>query len=137
MFNSVTIAGRVHGEASLRTSQAGKPFLNCKIRGDRPGRGDLPGEYWILNVSAFGEAANTIARSKGALLVIAGRLKTETWQHEGQERATLKLVAEHVVIDAKGAPAAAASTPPSAPPAQRPATAPASSPATALDEPPF
>ncbi len=53
-------------------------------------------ETLFLNCTAFGKTGETIAKffNKGSKIIVEGRLKTESWEKEGQKRSQITMTVE-------------------------------------------
>lgn len=97
-FNQVTLVGHVTRDIEVRYLQSGTAVCDMGLAiNERVKRGD----EWIdeavfVDVTLFGKQAEVAGQylSKGSPILIAGRLKYETWEKDGQKRSKLKVVAE-------------------------------------------
>jgi len=99
-MNRVIITGNLTRDIELRYIESGQAVadfgfaVNDKVK---------KGNDWIqipsfFDITAFGNTAEVIGKYtvKGSPLLIEGRLKQETWEHNGQKRSKVKVIAERV-----------------------------------------
>lgn len=100
----VTIIGNVAGEPQLRFSPGGVAVLNFTLA-NTPRNKDRQSDQWVdgetmwVRVTAFRKDAENAAESlqKGTRVIATGRLSQEVWtDKEGQERTSLKLLADEI-----------------------------------------
>jgi single-stranded DNA-binding protein len=85
------IAGRLYGEAQIRTGQNGKRFVTCKVRA---AAGD--GETLFVNVIAFDDDVQTalLALSDADSVALTGALTPKVWTDKnGLVKPALDMVA--------------------------------------------
>jgi single-stranded DNA-binding protein len=85
------IAGRLYGEAQIRTGQNGKRFVTCKVRATA---GD--GETLFVNVIAFDDDVQTalLALSDADSVTLTGALTPKVWTDKnGLVKPALDMVA--------------------------------------------
>jgi single-stranded DNA-binding protein len=85
------IAGRLYGEAQIRTGQNGKRFVTCKVRATA---GD--GETLFVNVIAFDDDVQTalLALSDADSVALTGALTPKVWTDKsGLVKPALDMVA--------------------------------------------
>lgn len=85
------IAGRLYGEAQIRTGQNGKRFVTCKVRA---AAGD--GETLFVNVIAFDDDVQTalLALSDADSVALTGVLTPKVWTDKnGLVKPALDMVA--------------------------------------------
>ncbi|MFZ9952566.1 MAG: single-stranded DNA-binding protein [Vulcanococcus sp.] len=115
--------GRLGGDPELRYFESGSSVANANIAINKPGAKKNDGQPpdWI-RVEVWGEQAQQFAdaMSKGALLDVTGRVKTNTWQdRNGETKTQLVVTAEQWAPVGQQQPAAPAPKP--AAPATKPA----------------
>lgn len=92
---------RVGSDPSLKFSQAGKPFGNFRAvasaRKEVNGEWTTTDEIWVT-VTVFGKTAEMVADhvTKGALVLIEGRVSEESWEKDGETRKSVKVIADSV-----------------------------------------
>lgn len=91
-MNTLSIMGRLTKDVELKSSTAGKSFVNFSIACN-----DGFGEHThtsFFNCVAFGKTADAIHQylSKGSPIAITGKIKQETWESEGQRKSTVKII---------------------------------------------
>lgn len=100
--NKVIIIGRLGKDVTLSYSQGGTAICSLSIATDESYKdrdGNKVERTEWHNVTAFQRMAENCANylSKGSLVYVEGRLKTEKWQdQQGQDRYTTKIMAERV-----------------------------------------
>lgn len=91
------IGGKLHGKATQKTGQSGKPYVVAKVR-TAPGAGDA----LFVNVIAFDRAAGEAltALSDGDSVCLSGSLTPKVWTPpNGEPRPVLDMVC-HAVLTA-------------------------------------
>jgi single-strand DNA-binding protein len=97
-YNSVILVGSLTRDPEVKFLQSGTAVCELGLAiNERVKRGD----EWVedvcfVDVTLFGRQAEVAGEylSKGAPVLIAGRLKYEQWEKDGQKRSKLKVVAE-------------------------------------------
>ncbi len=100
-FNRVILVGNVTRDVEVRYTQSGLAVTDLGIAvNDR--RKNQQGE-WIeettfVDVTLWGRTAEVAGEylTKGAPVLIEGRLKLDTWEQEGQKRSKLRVVGERM-----------------------------------------
>jgi single-stranded DNA-binding protein len=93
MSAHVLITGALFRPPEQRTSKAGKPFVTATIRvkdGDES-------QWW--KVLAFSESsqAELMRLTDGDTISVQGTFKAELYDHGGEKRLSLSIVADHVL----------------------------------------
>jgi single-strand DNA-binding protein len=123
---TVTFTGNIGKYHGLKFGQDGKPRTSFSVaetarEKNQQGQWEDAGTTWF-NVTLFGAAAESldaaIPDGKGRIMV-TGRMKTREYEHNGEKRESLDVVAEAVAL---------------VPRSERPATVPASDPWAAQSE---
>lgn len=120
MLNRVEIMGRLVRDAELRCTASGTPVASFSLAVEsdyKTPNGEKVTDFY--DVIAWRNTANFICQhfTKGRMIVVAGRLKTETWtdKNTGKGKKTIRIVAESVYFgDSKkddGATATQTTTP--------------------------
>lgn len=107
--NTCTLAGRV-GRAELRNTTNSKvlsfSIATSEFVGDK--------EYtsWV-NACVWGNYAETLAPSvqKGVRIIATGKLRSRSYEKDGQKREAVELVCDKVAVEPSGRPAGAAASP--------------------------
>lgn len=94
----ITVVGNLVADPDVRVSQGGKPWVTFRIASTPRVRDRQSGEWsdgeplWI-GCRAYGELANNIAASltKGARVIVQGRLSQRSYEKDGQQRTSLDL----------------------------------------------
>lgn len=97
-INQVTIVGRLTREAEVRVAPTGTTVASFSIATNRryPDKGgQWKEEVAFIPCVSFGRLAELLAqRQKGAALLVSGRLRTDSWQKNGENQSRLQLVVE-------------------------------------------
>jgi single-strand DNA-binding protein len=91
----VALTGRLGGDAELRTSKAGKPFLSLNVA---TGSGEQT--TWV-RTTVFGDRAIELASAlkKGSSVYVTGRFQIDKWiGRDGAERTGFSVVAGEVQL---------------------------------------
>ena len=109
-INRVFITGNLTRDPELRRTQSGTSVLGfCMVVNDR--RHNAETGKWedhanFIDCTLFGKRAEALSDilEKGAKVAIEGRLRWSQWEHSGQKRSKLDVVAENVeLMSRKGA----------------------------------
>ena len=99
-FNKVIVMGNVTRDIELRTIGSGTSVTDIGLAvNDRVKRGtEWVDETTFVDVTLWGKLAETAQQylAKGQPVLIEGRLKSESWEKDGQKRSKLKVVAEQM-----------------------------------------
>lgn len=149
MSNHVTITGNLGSDPELRFIPSGKAVATISV-GDTPRRLNRDTNQWEdagetlwLRCSVWGDAAETLAEhaKRGDKVVVTGRLKSRSWEKDGQTRTVVECDADTVAIVPKNQTQRTSQVHQADPWSQQPAPQPAQGgwgQAPALtDEPPF
>lgn len=99
--NQVTLIGSLGADPELRHSQGGTAILNFRIatteKWKDKGGAQKEETEWHSCVW-FGEQAADVSQHlhKGSYVRVEGRLKTESYEKDGQKRYTTKIYVQHV-----------------------------------------
>ena len=102
MLNNVIIKGRLVKPAEVRQIPSGKAVADFAVAANervKNAAGEWEdGQPSFFDCVAWGYLADRVSQfDKGELLIVAGRLKQETWQSkEGQNRSKVKVIASDV-----------------------------------------
>lgn len=102
-LNKVLILGNVTRDPELRAMPNGGNVASLGIATNRTWKdkaGQKQQEAEFHNVVAFGKLADIIGQyaKKGALLLIEGRLKTQSWEKDGIKRYKTEIIAENMQL---------------------------------------
>jgi single-strand DNA-binding protein len=94
---------RVVADPTLRFAPSGMAVTNMRVVADKKKKNEATGEWeddkvcW-LSVVAFKKLAENIAESceKGSLVLITGRLQTETYEKDGEKKQSYTIVADTI-----------------------------------------
>ncbi|CAB4184854.1 Ssb Single-stranded DNA-binding protein [uncultured Caudovirales phage] len=102
-FNSVCLVGNVTRDPELRTVAGGKAVANLGLAINSKRKG--PDGEWLedvvfVDVSFWGREAEVAAEfvSRGSSILVAGRLRFETWEKDGQKRSKHSVVGDRLVL---------------------------------------
>lgn len=107
MINRVFLIGNLGKDPSIRYTPQGTAVCNFSIATSRTWKdkdGAKKEEVEWHNVVAFDKLAEFCAEylKKGSKVYVEGRIKTEKWEKEGEERRTTKIYAQTVqFLDAR------------------------------------
>mgnify|MGYP003633971344 CR=1 FL=1 len=97
-FNRVILVGNLTRDVELKTIPSGTSV--CEI-GLAVNEKEKRGEEWVevatfVDITLWGRTAEVAAEylSKGASVLVEGRLKLDTWEQEGNKRSKLRVVGE-------------------------------------------
>jgi single-strand DNA-binding protein len=97
-YNHVILLGNVTRDIEVKYLQSGTAVCDMGMAiNERVKRGDdYVDEPVFVDVTLFGRTAEVAGEflAKGAPVLIAGRLKYEQWEKDGQKRSKLKVVAD-------------------------------------------
>ena len=96
-YCKVILVGNLTRDPELR--QAKSPIASFGVAINRKWRsesGEQKEEVTFVDVTAFGKQAETVAQyfRKGSSILIEGRLRTESWEKDGQKKSKLGVVLE-------------------------------------------
>lgn len=100
-FNRVILVGRLTRDVELKCTQTGTPVTDVGLAvTDRrkTANGDWIDEPMFVDVTFWGRTAEVASEylSKGAPVLIEGRLKLDQWETDGQKRSKLRVVCERM-----------------------------------------
>jgi len=100
-FNRVQIIGRLGKDPENRTTRNGTAYTVFSVAVDRKWKsreGELRKETDWFNVEAWGKLGEicTSYLSKGRLVFVEGRLRTDRYEHEGETRYFTKIIASQM-----------------------------------------
>jgi single-strand DNA-binding protein len=99
-INNVTLLGRLIRDPEVRFAPTGTAVASIAIAANR--RYQSRGGQWkdeaaYVPCSAFGRTAEQMAQKhRGDPVLATGRLRTETWEQDGENHSRLVLIAETV-----------------------------------------
>lgn len=97
--NTVTIIGRLTRDPEMKAMPSGSNVTNFSLATSRKYKKDEKDveETEFHNCVAYGKPAELIAQymTKGALMLVQGRLKTQSWEKEGQKHYRTEIVVEN------------------------------------------
>lgn len=117
-YNNVTLIGHVTRDPELRNLQGGSAVVNFGIAVNREWTkdGNKQSETCFVDVAAFGKQAEVLEKyvKKGDPIFIAGRLKQDSWEKDGQKRTKLSVIVENFQFLRAGGDGGGAKTAPAA-----------------------
>ena len=100
MFNKIILAGRLTKDPELRYTGQGLAVATFGLAvNSRAKQGDDSKEETLfIDVTVFGKQAETCGQylSKGAPVIVDGRLRERRWESEGQKRSKFEVVSQDV-----------------------------------------
>ena len=105
-MNVVTLIGNLATDVELREVGEGKKVASFLLAVDRPSRDEAD----FVGVVVWDRQAEVCAEflAKGRRVAVAGRLRSHSWEEEGQRRTRLEVVANRVEFLSPAGGAAAA-----------------------------
>lgn len=96
-MNTVALIGRLGADPQLRYTSNGKAVSNFPLAVTRPFNKD---ETDWFDVVAWGKTAELVANhlTKGRQVGVSGRLQQDRWEHEGQKRSKVVVVADNITF---------------------------------------
>lgn len=102
MINKVILIGNLGKDPEVRYTQGGQAVVNLRVATsrqwtDKNGGGKKEETEWH-EVEAWGKLAELCGEylAKGRTVYVEGRLKTDTWEKDGQRRSRVKIFAEQI-----------------------------------------
>jgi single-strand DNA-binding protein len=99
----ITIVGNLTADPELRFTASGVPVANFTIAStprsfDKQSNAWKDGETLFMRCSIWREAAEHVAESltKGARVIVQGRLVSRSWEKDGERRTSVELQVEEV-----------------------------------------
>lgn len=99
MVNRVVIMGRLCAAPELKKTQSGISVCSVCVAVDRPRRQDAEAQTDFLDIVAWRQTAEFLARyfGKGQQIAVEGKLQSRTWEdNEGHRRKAVEIVAEQL-----------------------------------------
>jgi single-strand DNA-binding protein len=100
MFNRVILIGNLTKDPEVRYTPGGTPVATVAIAvNSRYRQGDESKEETLfIDAVVFGRQAETCGQylSKGRPVLVEGRLRERRWEHEGQKKQKMEVVASNV-----------------------------------------
>ena len=99
-YNHVVLVGHLTRAPEVRYAPSGTAVATFGLAiNRRSGQGDTAREeVCYCDITTFGAQAEAVGESlhKGAPVLVVGRLRWQQWEHEGQRRSKLDVVAQQV-----------------------------------------
>jgi single-strand DNA-binding protein len=97
-LNTVSLTGRLVRDPVVRCGESGHPWGVFTIASNfhyKNKAGDFQEDAAFVPCKAFGRAAETLAKhKKGDMVIVTGRLRTESWEKEGKTQSQLTLICD-------------------------------------------
>lgn len=107
-INHVAIEGRLTKDPELRYTASGiaqATFGIAQNQRKKVGNEWVDGDTSFFDVVCWRDLAeNTAELAQGQSVVVVGRLQQRSWEHEGQKRSKVEIVAEDVMLSRRWAP---------------------------------
>lgn len=106
-FNKVFLIGNLTKDPELRYTGTGVPIANIRLAIShkyKTSQGELKDEVCYINVVVFGKQAvpcNDYLK-KGSPVFIEGRLRSRSWESDGQKKSTIEVTANRVQFMSTG-----------------------------------
>ena len=96
-YCSVSLIGNVTRELELKTTGSGKPVVNFSLAINDGKKDD---DATFVDVTAWEKTAEIASQylTKGSQCFVEGRLRTESWEKEGQKRSKLVVICNRLVL---------------------------------------
>lgn len=105
-MNKVILGGRITANPELKKTNSGKSVLSFSMAVNRRFQKDGEQKADFINVVAWNQTAEFIAKffGKGSSICIVGNLQTRTWEDSnGQKRYATEVIADEALfVDSKG-----------------------------------
>ena len=105
-INKAVITGNLGGDPELRATATGRSVLtfNVAVNERVPDGNDgwTDRANWI-KVTVWGNRAESLAKilAKGSKVAVSGRLRQEKWEHNGETRSNVGIVADDIDLMSK------------------------------------
>lgn len=99
MLNRIVIMGRLCAAPELKKTQSGTSVCSVCVAVDRPRRQDAEAQTDFLDIVAWRQTAEFLARyfGKGQQIAVEGKLQSRTWEdNEGHRRKAVEIVADQL-----------------------------------------
>ena len=102
-YNRVVLVGNTTRDVELRKIPSGTEVCDLGLAVNerrRDAQGNWVEDTTFVDVTLWGKSAVIAAEytRKGSPVLIEGRLKTDTWETDGQKRSKLKVIADRLVL---------------------------------------
>lgn len=100
-FNKAILMGNLTRDPELRYTQSGSPVCSFGVAINeryKTKNGDAKEEVCFIDITVWGSAGENCNKylSKGSACLVEGKIKLDTWEHEGQKRSKHGIVANSV-----------------------------------------
>lgn len=100
MSNTVTVTGNLTRDPELRFTTGGRGVASFGLAVNRryQQNGEWTEQVSFFNVTAWGDLGENCAASltKGSRAIVTGRLEQRSWEHEGEKRSVVEIVADEI-----------------------------------------
>lgn len=95
MINVVALAGNAVGDPTVRSTNSGKKVASFRLAVNNP---LSEKEVLFIDVDTWEKQAEFVEKyvKKGSLISVVGRLKTDTWEKDGQKRSSISVITERL-----------------------------------------
>jgi len=102
-FNQVTLVGNVVRDIELKYIQDGTAVCNIGLAVNESYKtksGEKKEDVLFIDCTAWGKTAEIANEylAKGRQVLLAGKLKLDTWEKDGQKHSRIKMVVERLVM---------------------------------------
>lgn len=102
-INSVVLVGRLTRDAELKYTAQGMAYANIALANNRSRKGadgQWADEVSYFDATIWGKQAETLKPflMKGKQVALAGRLKQDRWERDGQKQSRVAIVADSVEL---------------------------------------
>ena len=99
-MNSMTIAGKLGGDAEQKYTTGGESIVSFSVAVNRPKKGgEKQAPYWF-RVAVFGKYGESILNflTKGTTVAVQGELNARTYESKGETKLSLDINARQVSL---------------------------------------
>lgn len=102
-FNQVTLVGNLTRDPELRATQSGEEVCSFSLALNhtyKTREGEEVSSVTYVDVSAWSGLAKVVKDycHKGKQVLVRGRLRSSTWEQDGQKRSKLEVVAQDLIL---------------------------------------
>ena len=107
-INRVTISGNLTRDPELRATAGGTQVLSFGVAVNDRRRNPQNGEWEdypnFVDCTMFGTRAEAVSRylSKGSKVAIEGKLRSSSWERDGQRRSKLEVIVDEIEFMSRG-----------------------------------
>lgn len=120
-YNKVILAGRLTADPELKSTQGGSSVVTITVASGRKWKdkdGNQQNETEFSRVVFWNNTAQTIGQylKKGSLVLVEGRLKTRSYEQDGQKKYITEVIGQNIVFGPRPQNASQGSSGDQAPP---------------------